>query len=46
MKTYCPKCGEEKEIEIDCLYPGSQFICPDCRIKIRVEFEIDDPEED
>ena len=45
MQVYCPKCGEEREIEIDSLCPGITFTCPDCKIKIRLEFEIDDPEE-
>jgi len=47
MKIYCPKCGEDREIEIDCLSPGCQFECPDCKIKIQLEFEVVfDPEEE
>ena len=46
MIFYCPKCGEDREIEIDCLSPGCQFECPDCKIKIQLEFEVVyDPEE-
>lgn len=47
MKIYCPKCGEDREIEIDCLSPGVTFECPDCKIKIQLEFKVVfDPEED
>jgi len=47
MKVYCPKCGSEKEIAIEILSPGCQFECPDCKIKIQLEFEVVfDPEED
>jgi len=44
---YCPKCGEEKKIEIECISPSTIFECPDCKIKIQLEFEVVfDPEED
>lgn len=44
---YCPKCGEEREVEIDCLSPTCQFTCSDCGIVIELKFEVVfDPEED
>ncbi len=46
MYWYCPKCGEEKELKIFCLYHNCEFTCPDCQIFIRLKFEIEDPEEE
>ena len=47
MQIYCPKCGENREIDIGYLSPGITFECPDCKIKIQLEFKvIYDPEEE
>jgi len=45
MKFYCPKCGDEKEIESIGILSGAEIKCPDCEVIFELNLRvIYDPE--